>query len=139
MNFNFNNEDAKNALNRFEETCIKPLSTRVKEGKKVMNNNYKRWGHKEREKAQKSLEAMKERLGYYKALHVKLTSATENSDKFINTVLGIYLDWYDKISNKGKQPREMMGSQAEMMEGFMKKIYSILETLDFKELKERRI
>jgi hypothetical protein len=108
---------------------LMPLNKRVEEARVIMSDENRTWEHGQKERSQNKFILMDtENIDMHSFYHETMKLA-EQHENIVTELTEIYSKWYNKISSKGKQPKEMMSMQAAELQSIFTKIYEAIEPL----------
>lgn len=124
-----NNFKFGTVLDEFEAHLIKPMEEELKKANEIILDPNYPWKEGQKDKALARRDSMSKIAIMYSEYHRHGGILASQHETLVNKLSEIYACWYNNISNKGKQPTEMMDSQADMLQNIFKDIYDILEPL----------
>lgn len=125
-----NNYEFSKALDAFEEREVKVLSQKLNEAFVILSDlNYK-WKDADQKKAAEArYEAMEERYNFLRDFFQQGKKLARQHEELVDVISKIYWTWYEKVSYKGQQEKELMDEQVDILIGIFKQIYDITEPL----------
>ena len=125
-----NNYEMAHALDIFKRDVLDPLDIEEDKAFKIITDIHYRWAGEEQKKlAEAKFEKIKARNAFYKKMYKAGMDLTLEHERLTNSLCKWYGQWYDNISNNGKQETEMMEMQADMLQGIFVEIYKALQPL----------
>lgn len=125
-----NNYAFARLLDEFEEKEVKFLSKRLDEAFVILSDpNYKWKDDAQKLTAQKKYEGMETRHKFLREFHTEGMKLVRQHEGMTDRLSGLYQMWYKNISFNGKQEKEMMSEQADMLRDIFEQIFQILEPL----------
>ena len=125
-----NNWKAANELQSFKQRYCDPISERVDEGREIMADTNRKWPGDAKAKAQaRFLELDTQNIDFH-TLYSAVSDMVRQHELQTDMLTEIYAQWYNKVSEEGEQPSEMMGSQAVLLQSYFQRIYDAIKPLD---------
>lgn len=126
-----NNYAFANQLDAFKVKVIDPQSKKVDGAFKIMSDLHYPWKDEEQKQlAQARLDSYKAWLDFYKLHYNEGLKLTTQHEQLVDQISKWYDNWYNNISNKGRQEPEMMEMQADMLQEIFIEMYKILQPLN---------
>jgi hypothetical protein len=128
---NVNNYQFAETLKVFESKVIIPQRKKVADATAIMNDPNHQW----RDEAQKTAGVEQLRiyniwLAFYETFYEEGLQLTIQHENLVNNLSKHYDNWYNNISNEGKQETELMSSQADMLNEIFVEIWKELKPLN---------
>lgn len=126
-----NNWEFAKALDVFKAKMIDPQQKRVDDAWAILEDDKYPWTSEEQKKTgEKKFDQYRAWLAYYIEVHKQGMELVKQHEQLTDLVALVYMRWYDKISDNGQQPAEMMNMQAQMLQEIFREIYNVLEPLN---------
>jgi hypothetical protein len=133
---NVNNYKFSEVLKTFEMKMVIPQRTKVANAQKIMDDPNHPWKDEDQKKAgEKQLDAYKSWMYYYETFLEEGNKLCLQHETLVNKMSKIYDNWYQNISNEGKQEVELMSSQADLLNELMGELYKELLPLNLTGMK----
>ena len=117
-------------LQTFKTKVLDPQEERTAEAFKIMTNPEFKWRDDEQKKlGQAKLDNYRVWLDHYKEFYAEGSKLIQDHEALVEQLCKWYQDWYNNISNDGKQETEIMEMQADMLNEIFVEIYKALEPL----------
>jgi hypothetical protein len=130
-----NNYEVARELDSFNLLYIISISNRITEANKVLMDKNRVWKNNSLNEAKMALNEMESKLINFKRLYNAFYKLMHQHEKLTSRLFDIYNNWYTNVAYEGKQPVEMMGSQADVLQGIFSEIYNFIEPIVKNELK----
>jgi len=124
-----NNWKAAEELESFKQKYLDPLNKKVEEARAIMDDPEQKWKGDQKLRAKAKYQALDTQNIDFHRLYNAIMELILQHEKQTDLLATIYQDWYNKISQKGIQPAEMMAMQAAVLQKIFEKIYDIIEPL----------
>lgn len=124
-----NNYRAANELEKFHQKYIKPLQKRIVEADKIFKDDKFAWKPGQKEKSLEAYEILQAEFMDYSQLYDEVYRLIAHHENLTTMLTELYMRWYNNVSNKGSQPKEMMSVQAKMLEEIFEKIRESFESV----------
>jgi len=135
MEQQINNYSAARTLDWFYTNYVEPIHERIKSANELLKpgNPQNKMTATEQEKAEKALESLRKKSVDYGHLHANMKTLITQHEGLVSKLCDMYYQWKENISYEGRQPVEMMQSQADMLTGIFTELGKILEPLKLEE------
>lgn len=124
-----NNYKAANSLQQFKDKYVAPLNSQIVSAKAIMDDSARIWKDGQKERARDKLNVLEAKNIDFHTMYNDMYELISQHEALTYEISNMYAAWYNKVSNKGKQPQEMMESQAEALLDIFKKMYDVLQPL----------
>ena len=133
---NVNDYKFSNKIEGFKQKVLDPHLIRVRDAEIIMQDATRKWDTPEQETAAKArYESLKAWGLYYQSFYDEGAKLCAQHESLVNTMSKVYDNWYQNISNEGKQETELMSSQADMLAELFGEIYKELQPLKLEGMK----
>jgi hypothetical protein len=133
---NANNYAFANKLQSFKEKILDPHVEKTAKAEKIMHDPNYKWENEEKKKlAQAQYAVYKAWQMQYQTFYDEGLKLCTQHESLVNKMSKVYDNWYQNISNEGKQETEIMSSQADMLCELMGEIYKELLPLNLPGMK----
>jgi hypothetical protein len=127
---NVNNWEFAKHLQQFKLKILDSQIAKVDKAKKIMDDPKYPWkDDAQKNTAKATLEGYKAWLNFYQEFYKQGMMITEQHEGLVNLLAKWYANWYDNISNEGRQEAEIMKAQADMLQEIFCEIYEELVPL----------
>lgn len=117
-------------LEIFKQRILDPLRKNTVEALEILQNPNYKWESKiQKDKAKARYDEMKSRLDLYNMLYGEASTLIMQHEELVDLLASLYASWYNMVSNKGKQPAEMMSMQRDELQRIFTELYKALEPL----------
>jgi len=118
-------------LDQFKRDVLDPLEIEEDKAFKIVTDVHYKWASDEQKKlGEAKFEKIKLRNAFYKKMHRAGMDLTLEHERLTNSLCKWYSEWYDNISNNGKQEAEMMEMQADFLNEIFSEMYKAIEPLN---------
>jgi translation initiation factor 2 alpha subunit (eIF-2alpha) len=126
-----NNYEFAKILDRFKREVLDPLDIEESNAFAIISNlNYKWASDDQRKLANAKFDKLSARNAFYKKMYKAGMDLTLEHERLTNSLCKWYGQWYDNISNNGRQESEMMEMQADMLNELFTEVYKAIEPLE---------
>ena len=126
-----NNWKAANELQSFKQQYCDPISKRIDDGREVLADTNRKWASKaNKERAKTRFLELDVQNADFHRLYNTVSELVRQHELQTDMLTEIYAQWYNKVSEEGEQPSEMMGSQAVLLQSYFQRIYDAIEPLN---------
>lgn len=127
---NVNNYAFANKLQAFKERVLDPQIKKTEDAKKILEDPNHKWENEDQKKRGKAqYDVYAAWLTFYQAHYNEGIKLCVQHENLVNKMSNIYDNWFQNISNEGRQETELMSSQADMLQGLFVELYEELKPL----------
>jgi hypothetical protein len=130
-----NNYEAARRLDAFVRVYIDPLVSKIDNAEKLFKDEKYKWKVGEKARAEVKYEQLVDRCTEFKLFAEDIKKLIQQHEGTISKLCDIYYKWYENIAYNGKQQREMMKEQVNMLQEIFTSIFEIIEPIVENELK----
>jgi hypothetical protein len=130
MNDKVNNYKAAKELDLFKAKYMDPLNARVKKAEQFLQDQSYQWKPGQKEKAKDEFMRIDTRNIDFTRLYNDVKELVTQHEALTDLMASMYSKWLKNISSKGKQPKELMSMQAEILEEMFSDLKKALEPLN---------
>ena len=124
-----NNWVCSRAVTRFKFRYMEPLRIKVDAAFRIIIDVKRKWDPGQKAKTEAKYALMNMQNIDFHGLYRETTILVNQHEELVSMLSEVYSAWYNKVSSKGKQPKEMMSMQAEELQSMFIRIYKALEPL----------
>lgn len=127
---NVNNYAFSNKLQLFKQKILEPQKEKVAKAEAIMHDPNYKWKDEEQKKTgQSQYDNYKAWLAVYQTHYDEGCKLCSQHEQLVDKLSKWYDQWYQNISNDGKQETEMMSIQADMLQEIFVEIWKELKPL----------
>ena len=128
---NLNNYQFAKQLDQFKAKILDPQKIKVEKASAIMKDDTYKWESEDKKKAgQAQYDAYKAWLAVYETHYQEGMKLCAQHEHLVNNLSKHYDQWYNNVSNEGKQETELMSSQADILQNIFVEIWKELKPLD---------
>jgi hypothetical protein len=136
MNTNVNNYRFSEILGTFKQKILDPHKEKTLKAEAIMNDPTYKWRDDAQKKAgEEQLKLYNIWLQFYETVLKEGNDLCFQHENLVNKMSKLYDNWYENISNEGKQETEIMSMQADMLCEIFGEIYKELAPLKLEGMK----
>lgn len=125
-----NNYNVANRLDTFERAYLKPLIERIDKAEKILKDKNIKMTSKERDKAENAFDALCDKSVDFKFFLRDVRELVDQHEHLVSRLSEMHTTWYHKIAYHGKQPKEMMNMQVDMLQKIFDELDEILKPIN---------
>lgn len=128
---NLNNYQFAKQLDQFKLKILDPHKAKVEKAEAVMHDPNHQWKDDDQRKAgQAQYDAYKAWLAVYQTHYDEGMKLCAQHERLVDNLSKYYDQWYNNVSNDGKQETELMLSQADALQNIFVEIWKELKPLN---------
>ncbi len=124
-----NNWKAAEELERFKQRYLDPAKAKVDEARKILEDPLYKWRKDEKDRAKQKFAILDTKNIDYHRIYAATMELIAQHERQTDLLTEIYSLWFHNVSNKGKQPSEMMNMQADLLQSYFQRIFEAVEPL----------
>jgi len=128
---NLNNYAFANILNDFKKRYLDIQKGKVEKAMRIMDDPNYQWKDEAQKVAgKKQLEIYKVILADYETFYNEGNRLCVEHENLTNILCKLYDRWYNEVSNNGKQEKEMLSYQSDVLNEIFSELYKELKVLN---------
>lgn len=124
-----NNWECANELHRFKVRYLDPHQLRVDEAMGILADEKYKWAKGQQVKAKAKYRKLDAENIDNHRLYSAVFKLIQEHESLVDELTEIYAAWYHNISTAGVQPKDLMGSQVELLQQLFTRLHSAIEPL----------
>ncbi len=127
---NLNNWAFAKQMDSFKKNVLDQQTKRVDEAQAIMNDPKHQWRDEEQKKiAEEKLKNYQAWLKFYLEFYKEGMTLINQHENLVNNLSKHYDRWYNDVSNNGRQEKEMISEQSDILQEIFSEIWKELEPL----------
>lgn len=126
-----NNYKAVNQAEIFRERLMKPIEEQIKIARQTIGDSTYPWtSEKQKEAAIAKKKVLEETFEQYQQMYDAVYELARDHENAFNELIRLYTVWHQQVSYEGQQQKEMMQSQADVLQETFRSIFKLINVIN---------